>query len=141
MHEEDIVAFAARDAVSDPLSDLLRKSARQGLQTAVETELEGVLTQFQDQRTPEGCRIVRNGHPPERAVQTGIGPVTVQVPKGRSKTGKPVTFRSALVAPCVGKARSVAPALPWLHLKAEEDRKTAWRAVCPMQVSGTLARR
>ena len=61
--------------------------------------------------------MVRNGHHPERAVQTGIGPVTVKVPKVRSKTGKPVTFHSALVPPYVRKAKSLEAALPWLYLK------------------------
>lgn len=35
----------------------------------------------------------------------------------RSKTGKPVTFRSALVPPYVRKAKSIEAALPWLYLK------------------------
>ena len=48
---------------------------------------------------------------------TGIGPVTVQIPKVRSKTGAPVTFRSALVPPYVRKAKSIEAALPWLYLK------------------------
>lgn len=118
MYEDNIVEFAGRDAVSDPLTDLLRKSARQWLQTAVEAELEGFLAQFQDQHTPEGrAMIVRNGHHPARAVETGIGSVTVQVPKVRSKTGKPVTFRSAMVPPYVRKAKSVEAALSWLYLK------------------------
>ena len=54
---------------------------------------------------------------PKRAVQTGIGPVTVKVPKVRAKDGKPVTFRSALVPPYVRKAKSIEAALPWLYLK------------------------
>ena len=54
---------------------------------------------------------------PEREVQTGIGLVTVKVPKVRSKTGKPVTFHSALVPPDVRKAKSPEAALPWLYLK------------------------
>ena len=61
--------------------------------------------------------VVRNGHHPERAVHTGIGPVTVKVPKVRAKDGKAVTFRSALVPPYVRKARSIEAALPWLYLK------------------------
>lgn len=43
--------------------------------------------------------------------------MTVQVPKLRSKTCKPVTFRSASVPPQVQKANSVETALPWLYLK------------------------
>jgi len=41
----------------------------------------------------------------------------VKVPKVRSKSGKPVTFHSALVPPYVRKAKSLEAALPWLYLK------------------------
>lgn len=100
MNDATIIEFAGRDAVSDPLTDLLRKGARELLQTAVEAELDAFLAEYAKHRTPEGqAAVVRNGHHPERAVQTGIGPVTMQIPKLRSKTGTPVTFRSALVPP------------------------------------------
>lgn len=118
MNDATIIEFAGRDTVSDPLTDLLRKGARELLQTAVEAELDAFLAEFAKHRTPEGrAAVVRNGHHPERAVQTGIGPVTVQIPKVRSKTGAPVTFRSALVPPYVRKAKSIEAALPWLYLK------------------------
>ena len=51
------------------------------------------------------------------AVQTGIGPITVKVPKVRAKNGTPVTFCSALVLPYVRNAKSIEAALPWLYLK------------------------
>ncbi len=96
MNDATIIEFAGRGTVSDPLTDLLRKGARELLQTAVEAELNAFLAEFAKYRTPEGrAAVVRNGHHPERAVQTGIGPVTVQTPKVRSKTGAPVTFPSA----------------------------------------------
>jgi transposase-like protein len=41
----------------------------------------------------------------------------VKIPKVRSKTGQPVTFRSALVPPYVRKAKSLQAAVPWLYLK------------------------
>jgi len=118
MDDTTIIEFSGRDTVSDPLTELLRKGARELLQTAVEAELEAFLGQFADRRTPEGrAGVVRNGHHPERAVQTGIGPVTVKIPKVRSKTGAPVSFKSALVPPYVRKARTIEAALPWLYLK------------------------
>ena len=118
MNDATIIDFSGRDTVSDPLTDLLRKGARELLQAAVEAERDAFLSQFADQRTAEGhAAVVRNGHHPERAVQTGIGAVNVKVPKVRSKTGKPVSFRSALVPPCVRKAKSIEAALPWLYLK------------------------
>ena len=61
--------------------------------------------------------VVRKGYLPERELQTAIGPVTVKIPKVRSKDGAPVTFRSALVPPYVRKTRSLEAALPWLYLK------------------------
>ncbi len=70
------------------------------------------------ERTEDGkAAVVRNGYLPERDIQTGIGPVTVRIPMVRSKTGKPVAFRSALVPPYVRKTRSLEAALPWLYLK------------------------
>ena len=76
------------------------------------------MAEFSERRTPNGrAAVVRSGYHPERAVQTGIGPVTVKVPKVRAKNGKPVTFRSALVPPYVRKATSIEAALSWLYLK------------------------
>ena len=118
MDNTTIIEFSGRDAVADPLTDLLRKGARELLQTAVEAELDAFLSQFAERRTSDGrAAVVRNGHHPERAGQTGIGPVTVKVPKVRVKDSKAVTFRSALVPPYVRKARSIEAALPWLYLK------------------------
>jgi hypothetical protein len=53
----------------------------------------------------------------ERPFQTGIGPVSVRIPKVRSKDGTPVTFRSALVPPYVRRTKMLEAALPWLYLK------------------------
>jgi transposase-like protein len=64
-----------------------------------------------------GASDVRHGYQPQREIQTGIGPVTVQVPKVRSRDGKPVSFHSALVPPYVRKSASLEAALPWLYLK------------------------
>ena len=41
----------------------------------------------------------------------------MKVPKVRSRSGEPVSFRSALVPPYVRKTASLEAALPWLYLK------------------------
>jgi len=88
-----------------------------GIRT-VEAEFAGYLAQFADLRTDAGhAAVVRNGHHPERPFQTGIGPVSVRIPKVRSKDGTPVTFRSALVPPYVRRTKTLEAALPWLYLK------------------------
>lgn len=118
MTNNNIIELSGRDEITDPLSALLRTGARQLIQSAVEAELEAFLVQYATDKTATGhCAVVRNGHHPERSVQTGIGPVTVKIPKVRSKTGDAVTFHSALVPPYVRKARSVEAAVPWLYLK------------------------
>ncbi|HEC12854.1 MAG TPA: hypothetical protein ENI80_06325 [Acidiferrobacteraceae bacterium] len=47
----------------------------------------------------------------------GLGPVTVEIPKVRAKTGEPVTFRSALVPPYVRKTKPLETVLPQRYLK------------------------
>ena len=118
MTKNNVLEFAGRDAISDPLTALLRSGAQQLIIQAVEAELQELLNQYSDRRTDGGhAVVVRNGHLPERDLQTSLGPVTVRIPKVRSTTGAPVTFRSALVPPYVRKTKSLEAALPWLYLK------------------------
>lgn len=118
MSKSNVIGLAGREVNADPLTDLLREGARELIQQAVEAELAEFLESFKGRRREDGrAAVVRNGHQPERDIQTGIGPVTVKVPKIRSKDGHPVTFRSALVPPYVRKTRSLEAALPWLYLK------------------------
>ena len=118
MNKHKIISFEKPAEFTDPLHDLIRSGARQLIQTAIESELEVLLNQFQDSRTESGhAAVVRNDYLPERDLQTGIGPVPVRIPKVRSRTGEPITFRSALVPPYVRKTRSLEAALPWLYLK------------------------
>lgn len=103
---------------TDPLTELLKQGARKLIHQAVEDELELYLCQYTDKKTEDGhAAVVRNGHLPERELQTGIGPVTVKVPKVRSKDGTPVLFHSALVPPYVRKTASLEASIPWLYLK------------------------
>ena len=77
-----------------------------------------MLAKHSERRLTDGrAGVVRNGYLPSRELQTGLGPVTVKVPKVRAKTGEAVTFRSALVPPYVRKTKTLEAALPWLYLK------------------------
>jgi len=118
MTKSNVIELKDPDLTIDPLTNLLREGARKLIQQAIEGELEIVLSRYTDKKTEAGhAAVVRNGYLPKRELQTGIGPVTVQVPKLRSKDGTPVTFHSALVPPYVRKTRSLEAALPWLYLK------------------------
>ncbi|MCY4313510.1 MAG: transposase [Gammaproteobacteria bacterium] len=78
-------------------------------------ELDEFPMRHEDRRTAQGRKAaVCNGHHPERSIQTGIGPVSVRIPKVRSSDGKPATFRSSVVPPHVRKSRTLEA---WLYLK------------------------
>ncbi len=118
MKKNTVIELSGREAFSDSLTELLRTGARQLIQQAIETELTAFMEQFSDRLLLNGkAAIVRNGFQPEREIQTGIGPVTVKIPKVRSRDGSPVTFRSVLVPPYVRKTASLEAAIPWLYLK------------------------
>lgn len=118
MKKSNVIELSGRGAIIDPVTDLLRAGAQRLIQEAVEAEMQDLLTQYAERRTETGqAGVVRNGYLPERKLQTGVGPVTVKIPKIRAKSGEPVVFRSALVPPYVRKTRSLEAALPWLYLK------------------------
>jgi putative transposase len=118
MNKNNVVKLTGRDTIADPLTELLRAGAEQLVYQAVEAEVQALLAEHSARRTQDGkVGVVRNGYLPARELQTGIGPVTVQIPKVRAKTGEPVTFQSALVPPYVRKTQSLEAALPWLYLK------------------------
>ena len=118
MRESNVVEISGRGGISDPLTEVLRNGARALIERAVESELAEYLAQYSSHRTADDkAGVVRNGYLPERQLQTGLGTVTVRIPKVRSKLGEPVTFRSALVPPYVRKTRTLEAAVPWLYLK------------------------
>jgi transposase-like protein len=118
MKENNVVAITGREQFSDALTELLRSGARQLIQEAVEAELSEFMGRLAGRALNDGrSAVIRNGYLPEREIQTGIGPVTVRIPKVRSRDGIPVSFRSALVPPYVRKTASLEAAIPWLYLK------------------------
>ena len=101
-----------------PLEELIRRGARDLLQRAIEVEVEQLLEEFAGVSLMDGRRaVVRNGYLPAREILTTVGPVEVQVPKVRDRSGAGVKFNSALAPPYVRRSARVAAALPWLYLK------------------------
>jgi putative transposase len=105
----------------DPLLAVLREGARRMLTQAVEAEVEAFLAAHADLTDDQGRRrLVRDGHAPERPIQTGIGPLAVSRPRVRDRGGDgpgPVRFTSAVLPLYRRRARNVEELLPWLYLK------------------------
>ena len=118
MSKHNVVELAGREKIRDELTDLIREGACKLIAQGLELEVSELLSALSGRQDEAGrAAVVRNGYQPERDIQTGIGPVTVKVPKIRSRDGKPVSFHSALVPPYVRKSASLEAALPWLYLK------------------------
>src|SRR4051794_23159438 len=104
----------------DVLPDLLRDGARRLLAQAVEAEVAAWIDDHAHLVDDQGRRqVVRNGHLPERAIQTGIGAVEVQQPRVRDRrpADQREAFTSAILPPYLRKTKSLEGLLPWLYLK------------------------
>ena len=79
---------------------MLESGARDLIRQAVEAELGAMLSSYEDLKLIDGRQaIVRNGYLPERTIQTGIGDVTITVPKVRDRSGSGIHFQSHLLPP------------------------------------------
>ena len=118
MKKNSTEGFACPGSINDSLTDLLRAGAKRLIEEAINLELQALLKNYSNVTDLSGRQtVVRNGYLPEREILTGIGPVSVQVPKVRDRSGNGVKFNSALVPPYIRKAKSIEAALPWLYLK------------------------
>jgi len=89
MMQDNLIELKKPEAeFEDPLTEILRRGARQLLAQALEAEVSLFLEQFAESTDERGRRrVVRNGYLPEREVQTGIGPVPARVPRGTCSQG------------------------------------------------------
>jgi len=88
----------------------------------IEAEVESFLVAHAELVDEQGRRrLVRNGHAPERQIQTGIGPVRVRRPKVRDRGGaaggEPIRFTSAILPAYLRRTKNLEELLPWLYLK------------------------
>ena len=117
MKKDTVVELRRPAHGKDLLSTMLRDGAQRLVAQAVLAEFEEFLARFSGERFEDGrAAVVRNGFQPEREVLTGLGPVSVRIPKARSRVQEPAVFHSRLVPPYLRRAKSVDAVLPWLYL-------------------------
>ncbi len=124
MEEDTVVALPrpGSGVMDDPLLAVLREGARRMLTQAIEAEVEAFLATHAGLVDQQGRRrLVRNGHAPERQIQTGIGPLEVRRPKIRDRAsvtdGEPIRFTSAVLPAYLRRTKNIEELLPWLYLK------------------------
>jgi hypothetical protein len=76
------------DSFKMTFQELACKGAQLMLRLALEAEINDFIEDHRSKIMPNGHqRIVRNGYNPERKIQTGIGDISVKVPRSRDQEG------------------------------------------------------
>jgi len=104
----------------DVLTDLLRDGARRMLAQAVDAEVAAWIDAHAHLKDQAGRQqVVRNGHLPERTIQTGLGEIEVRQPRvyDRRPAGEREKFTPAVLPPYLRRTRSLEELIPWLYLK------------------------
>jgi hypothetical protein len=95
--DSTVIAFRQPEAIDDPLSELAREGARRMLAQVLIAEADAFVAMWKHMKLPDGRdRVVRHGHGPERAIQTGVGPVQVRRAKVRDRGEVGAERKSAL---------------------------------------------
>jgi transposase-like protein len=115
MNDNNVISLAS--PATDSLNEVLKQGAQQLLSQAIEAEVQSLLANFADLHVAGKQAVVRNGHLPERKVQTGLGEIAVKVPKVRDRSGQGIKFNSALIPPYLKRTKTLDEFIPWLYLK------------------------
>jgi transposase-like protein len=121
MNENRVNDLRQKDDIEDPLTEILRVGARRLIAQAVEVEFETFLAANTELVLPDGRqRVVRHGHDPVRAIQTGIGPIEVQKPKARDRGAASearIRFTSNILPKWARRTKRLDALLPVLYLR------------------------
>jgi putative transposase len=117
-----VIPFDSGLGFDDELTAILRQGAKTMLQAAIESEVAEYIGQHKNCVDTEGRRtVVRNGHHPERNLQTGIGPIAIKRPKVNDKRvdeqGERFRFHSSIIPAYLKRTKSVEELIPWLYLR------------------------
>ncbi len=111
----------ASSEVTDAITELLRRHAKDLIAAALECEVTETLNALKG----EGRDVVRNGYLPERSLTTAIGDVKVEVPRIRARDGGPINFSSKLIPPYLRRSRSIDAWVSYAYLKGVSERDMA----------------
>jgi putative transposase len=117
-----VVPFRQPEAIDDPLSEVAREGARRMLAQVLIAEADAFVAQWKDLKLPDGRdRVVRHGHGPQRAIQTGVGPVEVRRAKVRDRADvaaeEKIRFTSSILPKWARRTKSLDALLPILYLR------------------------
>ncbi len=121
------------------LDEILREGARRMLQSAIEAEVAEYVEKHKeivDEETGHR-KVVRNGHQPERTIQSGLGDIPVKKPRVHDRReGK--KFTSSILPPYMRKTPNIEALIPILYLKgvSTNDFPDALQAILGEDAAG-----
>ena len=119
--DSTVIPFRQPEAIDDPLTEVAREGARRMLAQVLIAEADAFVAQWKDLKLPDGRdRVVRHGHGPQRAIQTGVGPVEIRRAKVRDRdvdAGEKIRFTSAILPKWARRTKSLDALLPILYLR------------------------
>ena len=100
-----VIPFRQPEATEDSLTEVAREGARRMLAQVLIAEADTFVAMWKDLKLPDGRdRVVRHGHGPHRAIQTGVGPVEVRRAKVRDRgevgAEEKIRFTSSILPSC-----------------------------------------
>jgi putative transposase len=99
------------------LDQVLRQGAQDLLRMAIQNEVDEYIQSHSGSRDEKGRRlVVRNGHLPERQIQTPVGNVSIRQPRVEDRRPEH-KFLSKLLPPYLRRTPSVEALIPALYLR------------------------
>ena len=113
--------------INSTFQDLARKGAELMLRLALEAEINEFVESHQTKIMANGRqRIVRNGYHPERTIQTGIGNISIKVPRSRDRNQEgrcvngnkeQILYHSQMIPKYLRRSEHLEDFLPFLYLQ------------------------
>ena len=117
-----VIPFRQPEATDDHLTEVAREGARRMLAQVLIAEVDSFVALWKGLKLPDGRdRVVRHGHGPHRAIQTGVGPVEVRRAKVRDRgevgAEEKIRFTSSILPKWARRTKSLDALLPVLYLR------------------------
>jgi putative transposase len=144
MKSDTLVSLEGRGSLPSTASvieELVREGARRMLQMALEGEVAEFVERFSGKVDERGHRVVvRNGHLPARKLVTGAGPVVIEQPRVRDRSGQE-RFTSNILPKFMRRLPSIDGLIPVLYLKgiSTNDFSEALAAILGPNAAGLSA--
>jgi len=120
--DSTVIPFRQPEAIDDSLTEVAREGARRMLAQVLIVEADAFVAQWKELKLPDGRdRVVRHGHGPQRAIQTGVGPIEIRRAKVRDRADvaaeEKIRFTSSILPKWARRTKSLDALLPILYLR------------------------